>query len=64
MNIKTNYGIVYDSEKQIIAIKTPENNVYPSDDTEIFECETESELNSFIEDNGLIEKKVNDGFTE
>lgn len=52
--IESNYGVVYnDSTKFIKGIKTPSNKVFPSNLDKVFECDTEDELNVFINENEL-----------
>lgn len=51
--IKKEFGVVYNSDNEIVSVKTPGNTVYPASDSEVFECETEEELNGFIIENKL-----------
>lgn len=56
--ITTQWGVVYNEDKEIVAIKTPENSVYPPSDSLIFECESETEMNQFISDNELTKMEM------
>lgn len=56
--IKKQFGVVYNSDNQIEALKRPNNSVYPSKDSLVFECDTETELQDFISKNGLTEKQA------
>lgn len=60
--VKKPYAVVYNDEKVIIAIKMPENNVYPSLTDNVYECDSDSELRLFINENQLKEL-ANEEFT-
>lgn len=53
--ITKQWGVVYNEDKVIATIKTPENSVYPANDSLIFECDSEEEMKQFISQNQLRE---------
>lgn len=59
--INSLWGVEYKDSGVIIATKTPNNDVYPSDKSNVFGCDSEYELKEFIIEKQLFE---NGGFAE
>lgn len=55
--ISTDWGVVYNDDKLIFAIKTPNNAVYPSAKLNVYKCATKVELDRFITENELSQIK-------
>lgn len=53
--INSLWGVDYKESGEIVAIKTPSNEVYPANGHKVFECDTKSELDTFIIENNLYE---------
>ncbi len=52
------WGVVYDPKtKEIKGIKEPNGEVYPSNNCELFTCDTKQELDEFITANNLEQPK-------
>lgn len=57
MKIEKRYGVVYFEDK-IISVKTPGNDLFPAIGTKVFECDSQEELDRFINDNNLSEDLI------